>query len=370
MSPRRALLAAALLLILTGPAAALDEVVHKRVVVARDFPLLSGETLPELRLGVETYGQLDPTGENAVLVCHFFAGDSHAAGRKGAQDPERGWWDALIGPGKPLDTDRFFVVSTDLPCGMMVKDPWVVTTGPSSIDPRTGEPYGMRFPATSLRDLVRAQRAVLDALGVRRLACVTGPSLGGMLALSWAVEYPDFVERAVPVAAPLEFSAQERAGFRSAALAIQADPSWAFGDYARYGTEPLLGVAMALRGLSAIAEGRGWQLPWLLPSYLADARRFDANHYLYTLAIHEGYDLAGPYATREAALQRVRARVVLIGFDDDRFVTPEELAAGRDELAAAGVAVELAIVPGRHGHLSAVEDLDVIAPPLAAALAP
>jgi len=190
-----------------------------------------------------------------------------------------------------------------------------------------------------------------------------------MLALAWAVEEPARVERAIAVAAPLQFSDRERQALRNAAATVRSDPAWCLGDYARYGVEPLLGMAMALRGWSAIVAGRGAWLPWLLPGYLAEAGRFEANHYLYMLDLHAGYELTGPYSTPDAAFRRVRAEVTLIGFDDDRFVTPTELRAGRDALRVAGVRADLEVVAGTHGHLSALYDLDALAPALRRALA-
>ena len=189
-----------------APAAALDEVVTKRRAVIRDFTFESGEQVPELELGVETYGRLNPARDNVILICHFLAGDSHAAGYYGPDRVREGWWNDLIGPGQAIDTDRFFVVCMDLPCNMKAtKDPMVVSGGPASLDPATGRAYGADWPTTTVRDMVRSQRAVLDMLGVRKLVAVTGPSLGGMLAWQFAIEYPDYVGLAIPVGAPVTF---------------------------------------------------------------------------------------------------------------------------------------------------------------------
>ncbi|MCO5166806.1 MAG: alpha/beta fold hydrolase [Planctomycetes bacterium] len=359
------------LLVGASPAAALDEVVTKRVVRVRDLPTLSGQVLPLLELGVETYGRLNAARDNVVLLSHFLAGDGHAAGRLGDPSGPVGWWDALIGPGHAIDTDRLFVVSMDLPCNMKVGSPAVVTTGPSTVDPRTGRRYGLDFPAFGVRDMVRAQRAVLDALGVRRLVAVIGPSMGGMIAWQWAVEFPDFMDLVVPASAPVTFTEAQRAGMRSAALAVRSDPQWAFGGYADAGTDPSFGVAMAMHGLSAIAAGpmAQWRF-WLdLPRHLADARRYDANHYLWLLDLHVGWDLGAELGSREAAYRRVRARVLVLGSQDDDFVTPTDLRQATGELQAAGGSARLVLVAGRNGHLSVLEDARLFGPALAQELA-
>lgn len=359
-------------LLAATPASALDEVVTRRAVRVRDVPTLSGQVLPLLELGVETYGRLDATRDNVVLMCHFLAGDGHAAGRLGDAKGPVGWWDELIGPGKAIDTDRFFVVSMDLPCNMKVgKTSWVLTTGPSTVDPRTGRRYGLDFPALSVRDMVRCQRAVLDALGVRRLAAVIGPSMGGMIAWQWAVEFPDYVDLVVAASAPVTFTASQRSGMRSAALAVRSDPQWAFGRYAELGTDPSFGVCMAMRGLSAVVSGPtdAWTF-WLnLPTYLADARRYDANHYLYLIDLHVGWDLGSELGSREAAYRRVRARVLVMGSEDDDFVTPDDLRDVVREASAEGVQARLVFVPGAHRHLSVLEDAALFGPAIAQELA-
>lgn len=350
-----------------APALALDEVVTKRAVRVRDVPTLSGDVLPVLELGVETYGRLNATADNVVLVCHYLAGDGHAAGRLGDASGPVGWWDDLIGPGAAIDTDRLFVVSMDLPCNMNVKSRSVLTTGPSTIDPRTGKPYGLDFPALSVRDMVRCQRAILDALGVRRLVAVVGPSMGGMIAWQWAVEFPDFMDLIVAASAPVTFTPSDRSGMRSAAAAVRSDPQWAFGRYLELGTDPSFGVCMAMRGLSAVVSGPTdlWSF-WLdLPSYLAEARRYDANHYLALIDLHVGWDLGAALGSRAAAYRRVRARVLVMGSEDDDFVTPAELRAAAREAAAQGVSTRVVLVRGTHGHLSVLDDAALFGPAIA-----
>ncbi len=210
------------------------------------MPLDCGRELHPVRVAYETYGTLSPARDNVILVCHALSGDAHAAGvaltpptestrdgfaaedRDGARGKGLGWWDGMIGPGKAFDTDRFFVVSTNLLGGCRG------TTGPSSIDPATGRPYGSDFPVITVADMVRTERAFLDALGIERLAAVAGGSLGGMQALEWAVRYPDQVDAIVPIASTHALQPQGMAWNAIARESILRDAGWQGGHY--YGT--------------------------------------------------------------------------------------------------------------------------------------
>ena len=212
----------------------------------RPVPLDCGRDLHPVRVAYETYGTLSPARDNVILVCHALSGDAHAAGvaltppvestrdgfaaedRDGVRGKALGWWDGMIGPGKAFDTDRFFVVSTNLLGGCRG------TTGPSSIDPATGRPYGSDFPVITVADMVRTERAFLDALGIERLAAVAGGSLGGMQALEWAVLYPDQVDAIVPIASTHALQPQGMAWNAIARESILRDPGWQRGHY--YGT--------------------------------------------------------------------------------------------------------------------------------------
>lgn len=219
----------------------LGEVRTRRVVLfTRDDPLVldNGARLGPVEVAYETYGTLDAEGTNAVVVCHALTGDAHAAGHHG--DPaRRGWWDVLIGPGRPVDTDRAFVVCANLLGGCRG------TTGPSSVDPRTGEAYGLDFPALTVADLVRVQRALVAHLGIRRVAAVVGGSLGGMQALEWALTAPEEVDRAVVVCASSRLSAQNLALSTAAREGILRDPDFQGGRYPGTGRIPRAGLAAA-----------------------------------------------------------------------------------------------------------------------------
>jgi homoserine O-acetyltransferase/O-succinyltransferase len=348
-----------------------------------------GRDLFPIRVAYETYGTLSPARDNVILVCHALSGDAHAAGftrtpvevatRDGFRAEERdgsagrglGWWDGMIGPGKAFDTDRFFVVSTNLLGGCRG------TTGPGSENPATGRAYGSDFPVITVADMVRTERAVLDELGISRLAAVAGGSLGGMQALEWAVLYPDRVDAIVPIASTHALHPQGVAWNAIARSAITADPDWQGGHYHGTGRAPAAGMGVArmvghITYLSAQSLGDkfGRRLQFAddirytltepefeVESYLryqADAfvRRFDANTYLYTSRALSYFDLARQYGggRLDVALRDVRARTLLIAFSSDWLYPPT----GSEELAAAlranGKEVELDIIDAPYGH--------------------
>ncbi len=285
------------------------------VLFTEDDPLVleSGETLAPVEVAYETYGTLAADGSNAVFVCHALTGDAHAAGHHG--DPERpGWWDTLIGPGKPLDTDRLFVICPNLLGGCRG------TTGPSSIDPATGRPYGLRFPHFTVADLVTVHRRLLAHLGVERLHGAIGGSLGGMQALQWAMDHPDEVDNAVLVCASARLSAQNIAFSAVARASIINDEHFAGGDYYDTGATPGVGLAVArmmahityvseesLRhkfGRERIAESPTFDVDFQVESYLEHQgqsflERFDANSYLYLTRVMDYFD---PFADEESAV--------------------------------------------------------------------
>ena len=202
------------------------------------FELECGRTIAPVTLAYETWGELNADRSNAVLVCHALTGDSHAAGYYDPADPRPGWWDIMIGPGKGMDTDKLFVICSNVLGGCMG------STGPASVNPETGKPYGSSFPVVTIADMVRAQRRLVDHLGIERLLSVTGGSMGGMQALEWSVRYPDMVASAIPLATTTKHSAQAIAFNEVARQAILADPDFAGGDYYE-GAKPEHGLAVA-----------------------------------------------------------------------------------------------------------------------------
>jgi homoserine O-acetyltransferase len=348
-----------------------------------------GQTLFPIRVAYETYGTLSPARDNVILVCHALSGDAHAAGvtttpvtestRDGFRADERdagssrglGWWDGMIGPGKAFDTDRFFVVSSNLLGGCRG------TTGPSSTNPVTGRPYGSDFPVITVADMVRTERALLNELGIERLAAVAGGSLGGMQALEWAVLYPDQVDAIIPIASTHALQPQGVAWNAIARNAITGDPDWQGGHYYGTGRAPTAGMGVArmvghITYLSAISLGDkfGRRLQFAddirydltapefeVESYLrhqADSfvKRFDANTYLYTSRALSYFDLARQYGGGRLteAVRNVSARTLLIAFSSDWLYPPsgsEELAAA---LRAAGRQVDLHVIEAPYGH--------------------
>ncbi|MEO8259731.1 MAG: homoserine O-acetyltransferase [Acidobacteriota bacterium] len=348
-----------------------------------------GRTLHPIRIAYETYGALAPERDNVILVCHALSGDAHAAGvsgapaagstRDGFRADERdagssrglGWWDGMIGPGKAFDTDRFFVVSSNLLGGCRG------TTGPTSTNPATGRPYGSDFPVITVSDMVRAERALLQGLGITRLAAVAGGSLGGMQALEWAVQYGEQVGAIIPIASTHALQPQGVAWNAIARNAITADPDWQDGHYHGTGRAPTAGMGVArmlghITYLSAASLkdkfGRRLQFADDIRYRLTDpefevenylrhqaetfVKRFDANTYLYTSRALSYFDLSRQYGGGELrhALRNVSARTLLIAFSSDWLYPPagsEELAAA---LRAAGKAVELHVIDAPYGH--------------------
>ncbi len=348
-----------------------------------------GRELHPIRIAYETYGTVSSARDNVILVCHALSGDAHAAGftttpagestRDGFRAEERdagrgrglGWWDGMIGPGKAFDTERFFVVSSNLLGGCRG------TTGPSSTNPATGQPYGSDFPVITVADMVRAQRALLNELGITRLVAVAGGSLGGMQALEWAVLYGDQVDAIIPIASTHALHPQGVAWNAIARNAITADPDWQNGHYYGTGRAPTAGMGVArmvghITYLSAksLNDKFGRRLQFAgdirynltepefeVESYLryqADTfvKRFDANTYLYTSRALSYFDLARQYGGGRLAhaLRSVSARTLLIAFSSDWLYPPsgsEELA---DALRATGREVELHVIDAPYGH--------------------
>ena len=335
--------------------------------LAGPFALELGGELRELTLAYETYGVLNATRDNAILLIHALTGDAHAAGWHRPDDRKPGWWDPMIGPGRPLDTDRYFVVCANALGGC------AGSTGPCTLDPDTGRPYGGRFPLVTVGDLVRAQRLLLDRLGVRRLAAVVGGSLGGMQALEWAVRYPDALERAVVIAAAGRLGPQGIALNEVGRRAIMLDPRWQDGDYPP-GEGPSDGLAIArMVGTVTYHSRESMDLrfgrrpasrPPRYPAFggafdvegylhhqgAALVARFDAHSYLRQTRAMDLYDVAAGHRSEEAALARVRARVLALGIRTDWLFPPCEVQALAGALAAAGVQATYRELDSPHGH--------------------
>jgi homoserine O-acetyltransferase/O-succinyltransferase len=308
-------------------------IVEANTVGFDSISLDNGATLAPIEVAYETYGELNAAKSNAILVLHAFSGDAHAAGIS-HETGKPGWWDNMIGPGKAFDTNKYFVICTNVLGGCRG------TTGPASIDPKTGCPYAMSFPVITVGDMVRAQKMLIDSLGIQRLLAVSGGSMGGMQALEWAVAFPDSVVAAIPIATTTRHSAQQIAFNEVGRQAIMADPDWNEGNY--YGKNPPargLAVARMVGHITYMSDdsmrekfGRrlrdketfsfGFDVDFEVESYLRYrgsqfVGRFDANSYLYITKAMDFFDLTTGRGTLNAALERTRARFLVISFSSD-----------------------------------------------------
>jgi homoserine O-acetyltransferase len=324
-----------------------------------------GRRLESVTVAYECYGRLTAARDNAILVCHALSGGAHAAGwHEGAVKP--GWWDVMIGPGKAFDTDRYFVISSN------VLGSCYGTTGPASVDPASGRPYGSRFPVVTIGDMVTVQRALVEGLGIPRLRAVAGGSMGGMQALQWAVQYPDAVQSVVAIATSPRHSPQQIAFNEIARRAVMGDPHWRGGDY--YGGErPRAGLAIARmlghvtylsdRGMEQKfgrrlrAEGLqyGFDTEFEVERYLqhqsqAFVDRFDANSLLYLTRAIDYFDLVPAGGTLTDAFRSSEAEFLFLTFSSDWLYPPHHLEAAADAGRSAGRRVVYREIPTDYGH--------------------
>jgi homoserine O-acetyltransferase len=242
---------------ITARAQSGDLIPQKKAFELPSYTTVAGETIKSIRIGWEAAGTLNADKSNAILITHYFSGTSHAFGKYAPADQITGYWDAIIGPGKAIDTNRYYVLSSDTLVNLNAKQSNVVTTGPASINPDTGKPYGISFPVVSIKDFVRVQKALIDSLGIKKLKAVVGLSMGGLQAYEWAQSYPESVERIVPVVATASTEPFLIAWMDLWAQPIRLDPKWNNGDY--YGKEsPLDGLKAALKIVTLQANGWEW----------------------------------------------------------------------------------------------------------------
>jgi homoserine O-acetyltransferase len=351
-----------------------------------EMPLDVGGKLGPITIAYETYGRLNRDRSNAILVLHAFSGSAHAAGFHAGQDPTRdkpGWWDFLIGPGRALDTEKYFVVSSN------VIGSCYGSTGPSSVDPVSGRPYGLSFPVLTIGDMVRAQRHLIDHLGIRRLLSVLGGSMGGMQALQWAVDYPDRVASVIPIATTARHSPQQIAFNHVGRAAILADPNFHEGDYYSWQTIPERGLAVArmvgfitylsdkkmhekfgrMKQLQAKAGGtksRNWQagtigyhsaVEFQVESYLKHQgdlfvidRKFDANSYLCITKAIDIFDISEPSGYLSKSFSGVTSKFLIVSFNTDWLYPTYQSQEIRSALMQNGLAVACLELETIHGH--------------------
>jgi homoserine O-acetyltransferase len=353
----------------------------------RAFPLEGGGLLHDVAIAYETWGELNAEASNAVLVCHALTGDSHAAGPPEPGHPTPGWWDDFIGPGKPIDTERYFVVCANVPGGCQG------STGPASLPPGTTtlRPYGSTFPVVSIRDMVRSQQAVANALGIKQWLAVVGGSLGGMQVLEWGVMFPERCRGLIAMSTAVAASAQQIAWWSTGRRAIHLDPKWRGGDYydAVEGDGPSEGLAIArmisqitFRSDDVFTERFGrevvepldggfalWQR-FQVERYLEYhgdklARRFDANSYLILTKAMDLHDIARGRGGLEHAARRITSPMLVVGIESDILYPPYQQRQIADLLHENGTPCEYVEIASPHGHDGFLIEPDKIGPHVA-----
>lgn len=348
--------------------------------------LRSGAALGPLTLAYETYGALNARRDNAILVMHALSGDAHVAGRHAATDRKPGWWDALIGPGRALDTTHYFVICVNVIGGCRG------STGPGSLEPATDRPYGLRFPVVTIPDMVAAQVRLLDHLRIETLHAVIGGSMGGMQVLELAINHPDRVRLAIPLATTAKHSAQQIAWNHIGRQAIMRDPNWRGGDY--YGhdaPEAGLAVARMIGHMTYLSEDRlQWRFgrdlqttdalgytfeqEFAVESYLnyqggSFVGRFDANSYLYITKALDYFDAADGYDSLVDAFKHAQAHFLIASFSSDWLYAPRENELLADAIRAAGRDIEYIALDSALGHDAFLLEHERLTPIIAEALA-
>lgn len=362
----------ACVLVLLSPAAALaqnDLIVEKKTFAMPSYTTVAGATIKDVKIGWEAAGTLNADKSNAILITHFFTGTSHAFGKYKADDKAAGYWDYLIGPGKTIDTNKYYVLSSDTLVNLNVNAPNVVTTGPASINPDTGKPYGMSFPVVSIKDFVRVQKALTDSLGIRKLHAVVGASMGALQTYEWAASFPEAVDRIVPVIGTPRADAFLIEWLNIWAAPIKLDPNWNGGNY--YGGKPPVeGLKLALKMVTLQANHTDWAIKTfgdapaeagkdpaaamgnefkieaaIDAAAAARAQLSDANSLIYLVK-------ANQLASADPA--KIKAPTLMLYSPTDLvFYRPLVEDAAR-AIAAGGTPVDTAPLPGPNGHLNGV----------------
>jgi len=353
----------------------------------RRFAVDSGATFADVTVAYETWGRLAPDASNAVLICHAWTGDSHAAGPAGRGHASPGWWDAMIGPGRPIDTDKWFVVCPNVFGGCQG------STGPASLVPGEATPYGSRFPVITIRDMVRAQARLADHLGIAAWHTVIGGSMGGMQVLEWAITYPERVRGIVPIATCMQSTAQQIAWGAIGRRAIALDPRWRGGDYydAGPGEGPAEGLSIArmiaqvtFRSDNVFTERFGraithraelgdrfgmWQ-QFEVEQYLDHhgrklGHRFDANSYLLIGKAMDLHDVARHRGHLEGAMSRIQAPCLSVGISSDMLYPSYQQRQIVEMLGSVGSEAGYVEIDSPHGHDAFLINLDQLADPIA-----
>jgi homoserine O-acetyltransferase len=345
----------------------------KQLVLKHGFRFQHGDTIAPFTIAYETFGELNADKSNAILVCHALSASAHAAGKTSdRQDEKPGWWDGLIGYGKGIDLDRFFVICANIPGSCFG------TTAPSSINPATGRPYGSRYPWPTIEDMVRSQKVLLDALGIRKLRCVAGGSLGGMQVLQWAALYPDMMDSIITMAGGAAVPVQGIAWHIIGRKIIESDAHFNGGDYYDNG-ESLRGLQVARMvghmtylSLQALQSKfgrrrRGTTRQFEIDSYFEHqgrkfAAQYDANSYVRVQAGMDEMDLAEAHGSLESAFAEWHGRTLLISFDTDWLFPVREIENVEQAMRANGVDVQHERLSSPNGHDTFLIDYPLITP--------
>ena len=355
--------------------------VDKQSFSMKSLTTFGGKTIQNVKVGWESYGTLNDKKDNVILITHYFSGTSHAAGKYSADDEAPGYWDAIIGPGKAIDTNKFYVISVDSLANLNAYDDNVITTGPASINPETGKPYGLSFPVVTIRDFVNVQKAVLESQGITSLYAVIGPSMGSMQALEWASAYPEWVPRMVSVIGSGESDAWTTAALSQWAMPIKLDPRWDNGNYTRE-APPAAGLAASLMLITQHAlypdffNQQGQQLGytpleagplndireqhtivrWLQARAESRSAKMDANHLLYLVRACQLY-VAGNKDTLEAGLKNVAAKTLFLPATNDLLLMPYMAKKPFTVLSNMNKQTRYQELEGGLGHLEGVVDI-------------
>ena len=356
--------------------------VEKQRFSLADFTTASGQQIKQLQVGWEAYGQLNADKSNVILITHYFSGTSHAAGKYQPDDAAPGYWDAIIGPGKAIDTNKFYVISSDTLVNANAFDPNVITTGPASLNPATGKPYGLDFPVVTIGDFVEVQKALLESLGINKLYAVIGPSMGSFQAIEWAVRYPERVPRLVAVIGSAYMDTYSAIRLQRWAEPILQDPAWQDGNYYTDG-QPWQGLSRSLayvtqdalhpdsfnsrytslpEDISAHQQIRSQPQAWqqLLKQARARANLQDANHILYLVRASQLWR-AGMGENWQQALAKVTAKTLFLPATGDLLLTPAMSKHSISVLDKAGKDSAYAEIPGSYGHLDGILNISAAA---------
>ena len=350
--------------------------VEKKSFTLQNYTTIGGKSIAEVTVGWESYGELNEAKDNVILITHFFSGNSHAAGKYSSADPLPGYWDAIIGPGKAIDTDRYFVISSDTLVNAFPHDPNVITTGPASINPATGKPYGLDFPVVTIADFVQVQHALLESLGITKLHAVVGPSMGSLQAIEWAARYPDQVERMISVIGTGAMDAWSIMALEHWARPIKADPNWNQGNYYA-GQAPLAGVTSALAmitqnamhpismnmrspaqavlpeaGLASVTNSLP-ALDFLFDASAARAPMADANHILYLVRANQLF-VAGHNQDLATGLSAIKAKTLFLPATNDLLLQPYLAKQTVELLQQQGQQPQYEEISGIWGHLDGI----------------